>query len=111
MTPVKGERSIPVLQAGRGRFAGDNVTHPIMILPFSHSPSVNKPSQAMRTARHQNGGRLCSYEGGDAATRPKYLLAVIETEAYSRAGKAVFHKTTILKPARTVRSPIDALVD
>jgi len=30
----------------------------VMKLPFSHSPSVIKPSQAMRTARHQNGGEV-----------------------------------------------------
>jgi len=73
MTPVKGERSIPLPQAGLGKPAGDDVVHPIMILPFSHSPSVIKPSQAMRTARHHYGGRCDSYEGGYAAARPKYL--------------------------------------
>lgn len=65
MTPhTWGERAIPMPQAGRGKPVGDDLMRPIMILPFSHSPSVIKPSQAMRTARHQNGGRCDSYEGG-----------------------------------------------
>jgi hypothetical protein len=51
------ERDIPMLQANRGRLAGQDLVHQIMILPYSHSPSVIKPSQAMSTARHQNGGR------------------------------------------------------
>ena len=51
------ERSIPLPHADRGRSAGHNLVHQIMILPYSHSPSVIKPSQAMSTARHQNGGR------------------------------------------------------
>ena len=51
------ERDIPMLQANRGGLAGQDLVHQIMILPYSHSPSVIKPSQAMSTARHQNGGR------------------------------------------------------
>ncbi len=38
-------------------FSGHDPIHQIMILPYSHSPGVKKPSQAMSTARHQNGGR------------------------------------------------------
>ena len=51
------ERDISMLQANRGGLAGQDLVHQIMILPYSHSPSVIKPSQAMSTARHQNGGR------------------------------------------------------
>ncbi|MPM85049.1 hypothetical protein SDC9_132126 [bioreactor metagenome] len=39
----------------------------VMKLPFSHSLSVIKPSQAMKTARHQNGGRCKSYGNRYAA--------------------------------------------
>ena len=58
------ERIIPLPHAGRGWPDGDDLMYSIMILPFSHSPSVIKPSQAMRTARHQHGGRCNSYENG-----------------------------------------------
>ena len=54
---LRRERDIPMLQANRGGLAGQDLVHQIMILPYSHSPSVIKPSQAMSTARHQNGGR------------------------------------------------------
>lgn len=56
------ERQIPLLLVDLGRSAGHDLVHQIMILPYSHSPSVIKPSQAMSTARHQNGGRGKSYE-------------------------------------------------
>ena len=56
------ERLIPLLLVDLGRSAGHDLVHQIMILPYSHSPSVIKPSQAMSTARHQNGGRWKSYE-------------------------------------------------
>ena len=39
----------------------------VMKLPFSHSPSVIKPSQVMRTTRHHNGGRCDSYGNRYAA--------------------------------------------
>jgi len=51
------ERQIPLLQVDLGRSTGHDLVHQIMILPYSHSPSVIKPSQAMSMARHQNGGR------------------------------------------------------
>ncbi|MCI1966200.1 MAG: hypothetical protein LKJ17_08745 [Oscillospiraceae bacterium] len=44
---------------GRRRLCGNDLY--AMKLPFSHSPSVIKPSQAMRTARHHHGGRCDSY--------------------------------------------------
>lgn len=50
-------KGIPLLLVDLGRSAGHDLVHQIMILPYSHSPSVIKPSQAMSTARHQNGGR------------------------------------------------------
>ena len=54
---LRRERDIPMLHVDLGRSAGHDLVHQIMILPYSHSPSVIKPSQAMSTARHQNGGR------------------------------------------------------
>ena len=53
---------IPIPHTGRGWPAGNDLMR-LRILPFSHSPSVIKPSQTMRTARHQNGGRCKSYKG------------------------------------------------
>ncbi len=49
----------------RRRLCGNDLH--VMILPFSHSPSVIKPSQAMRTARHHHGGRCDSYGNRYAA--------------------------------------------
>jgi hypothetical protein len=50
---------------GRRRLCGNDLY--AMKLPFSHSPSVIKPSQAMRTARHHHGGRCDSYGNRCAA--------------------------------------------
>ena len=79
MTPVpKDEREILMPRTSCSGLVGDDLMRPIMILPFSHSPSVEtalgrEPSQAMRTARHQHGGRCDSYEGSCAAARPIHL--------------------------------------
>ncbi len=64
------ERRTPAPQAEQrlsdtGRLCSKNLY--AMKLPFSHSPSVIKPSQAMRTARHQHGGRCNSYGNRYAA--------------------------------------------
>ena len=64
------ERRTPAPQAEQRlsdarRLCGNHLY--VMKLPFSHSPSVIKPSQAMRTARHQHGGRCNSYGNRYAA--------------------------------------------
>lgn len=64
------ERRTPAPQAEQrlsdaGRLCGNHLY--VMKLPFSHSPSVTKPSQAMRTARHRHGGRCDSYGNRYAA--------------------------------------------
>ena len=64
------ERRTPAPQAEQrltdaGRLCGNHLY--VMKLPFSHSPSVIKPSQAMRTAHHQHGGRCNSYGNRYAA--------------------------------------------
>ena len=61
---MKRERQTPATQTeqrqmGARRLCGNHLY--VMKLPFSHSPSVIKPSQAMRTARHHHGGRCNSY--------------------------------------------------
>ena len=74
------ERILPLPHAGRGWPDGDDLMYSTMILPFSHSPSVIKPSQAMRTARHQNGGRCNSYVNGCRRSSGLSPNALINTE-------------------------------
>ena len=77
---------------GRRRLCGNDLY--AMKLPFSHSPSVIKPSQAMRTARHHHGGRCNSYGNRYAACSSGMSVNIKSKskQRYSRADHTFIHR-------------------
>ena len=94
---------------GHRRLCGNDLH--VMKLPSSHSPSVIKPSQAMRTARHHHGGRCDSYGNRYAACssgmsvniKSKLKQRESRTDIYCKVNQFLLARLILLHLGRSIR--------